>query len=94
MDLGTRYRWPLMALAMLALAAGLDAGLNRIGWLIPMPHPALAGAHGPLMIAGALGTIISIERAVALRRCWPYAAPLPIGYSSTTLRVAPFASAG
>jgi hypothetical protein len=85
MDLGTRYRWPLMALAMLALAAGLDAGLNRIGWLIPMPQPALAGAHGPLMIAGALGTIISIERAVALRRRWPYAAPLLNGLGSVVL---------
>ncbi len=85
MGLDTRYRWPLMVLAMLALAAGLDAGLNRIGWRIPMPQPALAGAHGPLMIAGALGTVISIERAVALRRRWPYAAPLLNGLGSVVL---------
>jgi hypothetical protein len=50
-----------------------------------MPQPALAGAHGPLMIGGALGTIISIERAVALRRRWPYTAPLLNGLGSVVL---------
>ncbi|HVW88525.1 MAG TPA: hypothetical protein VHC01_03590, partial [Gaiellaceae bacterium] len=31
--------------------------------------------HGPLMVFGFLGTVISLERAVALRRPWGYLAP-------------------
>jgi hypothetical protein len=33
-------------------------------------------AHGPLMVCGFLGTLIGVERAVALGVFWPYAAPL------------------
>ena len=67
-----RGHLPLMMLAGLALLAGLWAGLVRLGWALPPLRPA---AHGPLMISGFLGTVISIERATAFRRRWPYAAP-------------------
>lgn len=69
-------RAPLLALALLTLAAGIWSGMQRIGWPLPMPQPSLVALHGPLMVAGALGTIISLERAVALGRRWSYAAPL------------------
>ena len=69
----TRNRLPLIALAGLALLAGMWAGLNRLGWALPPLRPA---AHGPLMIAGFLGTVISLERVVAFRRRWAYAAPI------------------
>jgi hypothetical protein len=61
---------------LLALLAVLWAGLLRIGWAVPSFAPGLALAHGPLMVAGFLGTLISLERAVALERRWAYLAPL------------------
>lgn len=75
-----------MALGMLALLGGMWAGLVRIGWALPPLRTSLPANHGPLMIFGFLGTVISLERAVALAalstgwgRRWPYAAPLLAG---------------
>lgn len=62
----------------IALAAGASlvvaswAGLGRIGFRLGSPPAAL---HGPLMILGFLGTVISLERAVGLGRRWAWAAP-------------------
>ena len=75
-QVATRARLPLLALGILALLAGMWAGLLRLAWLIPPITPTLAGVHGPLMVAGFLGTLISMERAVAIGRRWTYAAPL------------------
>jgi hypothetical protein len=49
-------------------------------------------AHGPLMVAGFLGTVIGLERAIALGRRWGYAAPLLAGLGAllTALGVAPW----
>ncbi len=69
-------RFPLMALALLALLAAMWAGLLRLGWPLPLLHPAWNVAHGPLMVSGFLGALIGLERAVALDRRWAYAAPL------------------
>ena len=70
---------PLLLLALLALLAGLWAGLIRLGWNLPPLQPAWVADHGPLMISGFLGTLISLERALALsaviRSRLPYAAP-------------------
>ena len=71
-----RMRLPLLALAVLALLAALWAGLLRIGWAVPSFAPGLALAYGPLIVAGFLSTLISLERAVALERRWVYLAPL------------------
>jgi hypothetical protein len=73
------HRLPIMALAMIALATGLATGLRRIGWEIVGPAYALPLDHGPLMIAGFLGTLIGLERAVALGRTWVYAGPILTG---------------
>lgn len=70
---------PFLALAILALLAALWAGLTRIGWRLPALAPSLALAHGPLMISGFLGTLITLERAVAMKQKWMYAAPLLAG---------------
>ncbi len=64
------FRLPLMAAALLGLVLGGWAGLARIGWRIPAAD--LIALHGPLMIAGFFGTLISIERAVALQKPWVY----------------------
>ena len=77
-------RFPLLASAFGLLLAGLWAGLLRIGWGMPHAKLDLVTAHGPLIVAGFLGTLISIERAVAvafylkspLVRQLPYIAPI------------------
>lgn len=85
-----RQPLPLMILAVGALIAGLWAGLLRIGWQIPPLSARLAMEHGPLMISGFLGTLISLERAVALsqiqqgRRVY-YLAPLLAGVGAAAL---------
>lgn len=72
-------RFPLMLLAMLTLLSATWAGLQRLGWQLPAIRPSLALSHGPLMVAGFFGTLISLERAVALGGRWTYIAPLLSG---------------
>lgn len=69
-------RYPLLILAMGGLVTGLWGGLFRAGAGLPLPSPVVAGMHGPVMVCGFLGTLISLERAVALGRLWGYLAPL------------------
>ncbi|HNP82414.1 MAG: hypothetical protein WAT38_17305 [Nitrospira sp.] len=80
-------RLPLLALGMLALLTGLWAGLARLGWDVPLPRPGFSSLHGPLMVSGFLGTLISLERAVALGRPWAYATPLLTGLGGVSLIV-------
>ena len=68
-------RFPLLGAAIVVLTLGIWGGLLRIGWRLPAAHPDLVVWHGPLMVFGFLGTVISLERAVALRRWWGYLAP-------------------
>lgn len=84
-DLGRGWRVPLLVLGMLSLAAGVDAGLLRLGWLLPAPGAATVLDHGPLMICGFFGTVISLERAVALGAGWAYLAPLCAGLGGLAL---------
>lgn len=78
-------RVPLLVLGMVALGAGTFAGLLRIGWGAPLPGAATVLDHGPLMIAAFFGTVISLERAVALGARWAYLAPLCAGLSGLAL---------
>ena len=80
-------RFPLMALGMVALLAALWGGLLRLGWDWPIMRPMLPGAHGPLMVSGFLGTLIGLERAVALGQWWTYAGPLLSGLGALALIV-------
>lgn len=66
----------LMILVLLALLVALWAGLLRIGWVWPALGPGWAALHGPLMVCGFLGTLIGLERAVALGKGWTYLSPL------------------
>ena len=59
-------RLPLVFLAIGALLAGLWPGLLRISWPNPPLSPRLLIEHGSLMVSDFLGTLISLERAVAL----------------------------
>lgn len=78
-------RLPLLAMGMVALLTGLWAGLLRLGWDLPLLRPTLPANHGPLMVSGFLGTLIGLERAVALGRRWGYAAPLLSGLGGLLL---------
>jgi hypothetical protein len=72
-------RAPLLLLGMLSLLAGLAGGLVRVGWALPHVPAEVALLQGALMLAGFLGTLISLEKVVALERRAGYAAPLLIG---------------
>lgn len=72
-------RVPLLGLALVSLFAGLWGGLLLLGVLPPTSGSAAAVEHGPLMALGFLGTLISLERAVALNRSWAFAAPVGAG---------------
>ncbi|KHL00827.1 hypothetical protein LK10_18835 [Sinomonas humi] len=67
-----------LAFGAAALLTGLDAALTLLR--VPAPVavttvPDLPATHGELMTLGFVGTLIALERAVALRRAWGYAAP-------------------
>jgi len=49
-----------------ALLGGLGSGLARLGWQMDSMSQNWILIHGPLMISGFLGTLICLERAVAL----------------------------
>lgn len=74
---GRKWRWlrviPLAA-AVSSLVAGLWVGLARLGLALP-GATRLVEFHGALMIGGFLGTVISLERSVAIGRWWAYIAP-------------------
>lgn len=79
-------RRPLVAVGIVALLAGIAGGLLRLGWPTPVTIRApIAPLHGPLMIAGFLGTVIGLERAVALGGTWPYLAPLLTGLGALAI---------
>lgn len=75
----------LLVSALLALLAAMWAGLLRIGWGWPVLQPMLPMSHGPLMVSGFFGTLISLERAVALKRRWPYLGPALSGLGGLLL---------
>lgn len=69
-------RLMLVALAIMALLAAMWGGLLRVGWNFPPIILILPAVHGPLMIVGFLGTLLSLERVVALQLRWAYLAPI------------------
>jgi hypothetical protein len=78
-----RRPWRLLfaALAVPVLVASLVGGLLRAGVAVPLSSgSAWAGqavmAHAALMMGGFFGTLIALERAVALRWAPAYAGPL------------------
>ncbi len=79
---------PFLVPALLALIVALWAGLLRLGWNLPSAR-GLALAHGPLMVSGFLGALIALERAVALKIRWMYAAPLLAGLGWLVSLLAP-----
>lgn len=80
-----RQRLAFGALGMIALLAGLWAALLMLGLSVPKPRPDFAEIHGPLMVLGFLGTLIALERAVAVDLPIGYAAPAAAGLGALAL---------
>lgn len=69
----------------LALLAGLDGALLLLGLPAPLTTERLPQVHGPLLVLGFVGTVVALERAVALRRWWGFAAPAGLGAGALLL---------
>jgi len=79
------FRFLIMAIGGFALLLGLWAGLFRLGWELPVIRLSLPPFHGPLMVSGFLGTLIGLERAVALNYKWAYIVPFLSGIGTLAL---------
>lgn len=78
-------RVPFLLLAIAALLLGIGAGLARLGVLVGLVPAGVVAAHGPLMVAGFLATLIGLERAVAAKRPLGYTAPALTGGGALAL---------
>lgn len=78
-------RAPIMLLAGLAMVAGLDAALLLLGVPAPVTTDRLPDAHGMLMVLGFVGTLVCLERAVALGRAVGHLAPALLGLGALLL---------
>src|SRR5699024_2120662 len=72
-------RLALLVPGGIALLAGLDASLLLLGVGAPVRAQSLTSVHGVLMVLGFVGTVVSLERAVALGRVWGFLAPAALG---------------
>lgn len=87
-----RRRLPLLLLGVVSLVAALWAGLLLLGIDLPRPEGGFAVNHGVFFVLGFLGTVIGLERAVALgvalgsgSRGWPWLGPVSAGAGSLWL---------
>jgi hypothetical protein len=84
LSLPPRWRLPLLVLGFASLAFGIAGGLARLTPALAAPSGAIA-LHGALMVSGFFGTVIALERAVALGSLWAYGAPLAAGLGGVLL---------
>jgi hypothetical protein len=78
-------RFPLLAVGLFSCLLALWGGLERLGW--SFAGDGFMAIHGPLMVGGFLGTVIGVERAVALRSSWAYLGPLGTALGALGLMV-------
>ena len=84
-DLPPVGRAPIAILGFISLVVGVLSGLARLGWEMPPLVVNAVSVHGALMISAFFGTVISLERAVAIGRRWAYQAPVAAGASGIAL---------
>ncbi len=75
----TLRRALLLLPAGIAMLAGLDAAMMLLGLPAPLSVERLPDVHGMLLVLGFVGTLIAVERAVALGRPAGYLAPALLG---------------
>jgi len=78
-------RLPVLVSAGIALLAGLYAALLLLGAPVPTAPRPVEQVHGPLMVLGFVGTLIALERAVALGARWALLAPACSGLGGLVL---------
>jgi hypothetical protein len=84
---------PILFIVVGAMVIGLLAGLARIGYVMPPLIGERVGLHGPILAAGVLGTLIALERAVAMttvtgrRGSLAYVVPLAFAFGTLGLLV-------
>ncbi len=69
----SKLNLPLVLLAVLTMLFGLHLALIRSGYALP--GVSLSPHHAQVMIVGFLGSLIALERAVAIKKPWSYLAP-------------------
>ena len=86
---GRRRGWvvPIMLGAVIILLAALWSGLVHLGLALPRGGSSLNEGHGPMMVLGFLGALISLERAVALGAAWAYLGPVAAAIGGLTVIV-------
>lgn len=78
-------RFALLIPGGVALIAGSIAALALLGLNLPGDADRLMAAHGILMVLGFVGTVIALERAVALGAVWGFGAPALLGTGGIVL---------
>lgn len=73
------HRLPFLLIAFLSLIVGIFAGLARLGWT-QFSFPAMTH-HGAIMVGGFLGTLISLEKVIPLKKKWLFLFPVLSGSS-------------
>lgn len=64
----------LLPLAFTSVGLGIYTGLTRLG--APLPHLEITGFHGPIMVGGFLGGLISLERCITRSNRFWMAVPI------------------
>ncbi|GAB2947409.1 hypothetical protein GCM10027280_40160 [Micromonospora polyrhachis] len=88
------WRLPVLAAAGVALLTGLYAALLLLSVPVPTVPRPVEQVHGPLMVLGFVGTLIALERAVALGARWALLAPACSGLGGLVLVVTGASLAG
>lgn len=68
----------ILITVVIALLGGMGSGLARLGWQMDSMSRSWLSVHGVLMISGFLGTLICLERAVALSSRYSLSILVPI----------------
>ncbi|MFV0634754.1 hypothetical protein [Demequina sp.] len=80
-----KSRVPFLLPAAVALVAGLAGALHLLGLWPGDMLERLGAHHGVVMVLGFVGTLIALERAVAARTAWAFAAPAATGAGALVL---------
>jgi hypothetical protein len=69
-----KLKFLLLFFAIINLLIGLLSGLGRLGWSVPFPETF--AHHGAIMVGGFLGTLISLEKVIPLKKPILFIGPL------------------
>jgi len=85
MDKKRLQRLPLMLTGIITLLIAIYGGLQRMAWDLPVISTVIPLAHGQLMVGGFLGTVITLERAVVIKKFWSFLGPIFTGIGSLVI---------